>query len=74
MREFRKLLFGLCCSLGGLTGLWWAITTTPPQPQGDHALQQLGAITGPVLIRFGSGFGAGIALGLVFCLIALKPR
>lgn len=74
MRELRKFLFGLCCSLGGLAGLWWAITTTPAEAQGEHALAQLGAITQPVLLRFGAGLTAGIALGLVFCLVALKPR
>ena len=74
MRELRKFLFGLCCSVGGLAGMWWAITTTPPQAQGDHALEQLSAITEPVLIRFGAGFATGLAVGLVFCLVALKAR
>ena len=74
MRELRKFLFGLCCSLGGLAGLWWAIATTPAEAQGEHTLEQLSAITQPVLFRFGAGLAAGIALGLVFCLVALKPR
>ena len=74
MQELRKLVFGLCCSLGGLAGLWWAIATTPEQPQGEHALEQLGGVTGPVLLHFGAGFTAGVAIGLISCLAVLKPR
>ncbi len=64
-RELRKLVFGLCCAIGGLAGLWWAILTVPP---GRGPAE----VIGPVAAHFGAGFGAGVAIGLLACLTALR--
>jgi len=57
-RELAKLLFGLCCALGGLAGLWLAIVAVTPG-------QDFAEIAPAVAARFGAGFGGGAALGLL---------
>ena len=65
-RELGRLLFGLCCALGGLAGLWWTIVTLPPGQEPAAALRAIAA-------HFGAGFGAGIVLGLLLA-TALRRR
>ena len=63
----RRLLFGACCSLGGLGGLWTAIWSLPvDEPQGPLGAD-LARLAQPVLERFGVGLacGAAIAFGIV---------
>jgi hypothetical protein len=74
LRELRKLVFGTCCSLGALIGLWTGIWSSPDlDPQGslgDH----LTGMAKPMLAHFGVGLGVGITVGLAVCLTLLKPR
>jgi hypothetical protein len=74
LREFRKLVFGTCCALGALGGLWTGIwTNAEPQPRGDIG-DDLVRLFKPMLAHFGVGLGIGVALGLAICLTVLRPR
>ena len=66
-RELAKLLFGLCCALGGLAGLWWAITTAPPRLEPADVLHA-------VAVNFGTGFGAGVAIGMLLAGAVVRGR
>jgi hypothetical protein len=72
--ELRKLVFGACCALGGLAGLWLAIWTIPEPKQKTDLGADLSRLLHPVLVHLGIGLAAGTALGLLICLTALKPR
>jgi hypothetical protein len=65
-RELAKLLFGLCCALGGLAGLWLAIVAVTPG-------QELAEIARTAGLRFGVCFGVGSAAGLLLA-VPLRRR
>jgi hypothetical protein len=74
LHELRKLVFGACCAVGGLAGIWIAMWSTPePDPKSDLG-EELSRLAHPVLVHLGIGLAAGTALGLLICLTALKPR
>ena len=74
VREFRKIMFGLCCALGALGGLWTAIWSSPEPKHPGHIGQELSEMLKPMLVHFGIGFGIGLAAGLLLCLTLLRPR
>jgi hypothetical protein len=74
LRELRKLVFGVCCALGALGGLWTGIWANAEVPAGGSLIADLGDMLKPMLAHFGAGLGAGVAAGLVICLTVLKPR
>jgi hypothetical protein len=74
LRELRKLVFGACCALGALGGLWTGIWTSAEVDGGGNLLDDLGGMLKPMLAHFGVGLGVGVATGLAICLTLLKPR
>src|SRR3954471_2423907 len=79
LRELRKLVFGACCALGGLAGLWVAMWSIPePEHRSNFKAADLGAALSRVSPTVpgdpGIGLAGGIGLGLLICLTALKPR
>jgi hypothetical protein len=74
LRELRKLVFGACCALGGLAGLWVAMWSVPEPQQKTDLGSDLSRIAHPVLVHLGIGLAAGTSIGLLICLTALKPR
>jgi hypothetical protein len=74
LHETRKLVFGACCAIGGLAGLWSAVWSAPqPEPRGALGAD-LANMVQPVLAHFGAGLAAGTVLGLALLLTVLKPR
>jgi hypothetical protein len=74
LREFRKIMFGLCCALGALGGVWTGIWDSPELDHPGSIGEDLSNMMKPMLVHFGIGLGAGVALGLALCLTVLKPR
>jgi hypothetical protein len=74
MRELRKVVFGACCGLGALGGLWTGIWASPELDHPGSIGDDLASMLKPMLAHFGAGLGAGVAVGLVICLTLLKPR
>jgi hypothetical protein len=74
LRELRKLVFGTCCALGGLGGVWTGIWRSPELHAQGGLLDELWSTLKPMLVYFGGGLAIGIALGLLICLTVLKPR
>jgi hypothetical protein len=74
LRELRKLVFGACCALGALGGLWTGIWANAEIPAGGSLFGDLGDMLKPMLAHFGVGLGVGVAAGLLICLTVLKPR
>jgi hypothetical protein len=74
LRELRKLVFGACCALGALAGLWTGIWASPELDQRGSIGDDLSSMMKPMLAHFGVGLAAGLALGLALCLTLLKPR
>jgi hypothetical protein len=74
LRELRKIVFGGCCALGALAGLWTGIWASPELDRPGGIGDDLSSMLKPMLAHFGVGLGAGIALGLAICLTLLKPR
>jgi hypothetical protein len=74
LRELRKLVFGACCALGGLAGVWSAMAGVPQLEPGSSLGDELLTTLQPMLARFGIGLAAGTAAGLVLVLTLLRPR
>src|SRR5688500_7620923 len=74
LRELRKLVFGACCALGGLGGMWTGIWRSPELQAHGGLLDELWSTLKPMLVYFGGGLALGIAVGLLICLTLLKPR
>ena len=74
LRELRKLVFGACCALGGLIGMWTGIWRSPELEARGGLLDELWSTLKPMFAYFGGGLALGIALGLLICLTLLKPR
>ena len=74
MRELGKLVFGICCALGALGGLWTGIWTSAELESRGNLGDDLVTMLKPMLAHFGIGLGAGVAVGLALCLTLLKPR
>ena len=74
LRELRKLVFGACCAIGGLAGMWTGIWRSPELDAGGGVFDELASTLKPMLPYFGGGLGLGIAVGQLICLTLLKPR
>ena len=74
LRELRKLVFGACCAIGGLAGMWTGIWRSPELGERGSLLDELWSTLKPMLAYFGGGLAIGIAVGLLICLTLLKPR
>jgi hypothetical protein len=74
LRELRKLVFGACCAVGGLVGVWTGIWRSPELHAHGGLLDELWSTLKPMLVYYGVGMGIGIAVGLLICLTLLKPR
>jgi hypothetical protein len=74
LRELRKLVFGACCAIGGLAGMWTGIWRSPELDARGGLLDELWSTLKPMLAYFGGGLAIGIAIGLLICLTLLKPR
>ena len=75
-RDVRALLLGVCCTAGGLTGLWQGMLAVPTDAPSPHVLTAFGDVMQPVGIGVGLGVAAGALLATAVCMCVpwLRPQ
>ena len=58
-RDVRAVLHSVCCTAGGLVGLWQGMLAVPTEAPSPHALSALADVMLPVAI----GVAAGVTVG-----------
>ena len=67
-RDVRAVLLSVCCTAGGLVGLWQGMLAVPTETPSDHAWTALAEVMQPVLLGVGLGVAVGGLLATAICL------
>ena len=59
LRELRKLVFGACCAIGGLAGMWTGIWRSPELDAQGGVFDELASTLKPMLALLRRRAGAG---------------
>jgi hypothetical protein len=74
-RDVRAVLIGVCCTAGGLAGLWQGMLAVPTGAPSADAWIALADVMRPVMIGVGTGviLGGLCATALCICVPWLRP-
>jgi hypothetical protein len=66
-RDVRSLLHCVCCTAGGLVGLWQGMLAVPTDAPSSHVWTALAEVMQPVMVGVGVGVTAGGLLATAVC-------
>ena len=66
-RDVRSLLHYVCCTAGGLVGLWQGMLAVPTEAPSPHVWTAFTEVMQPVMVGVAAGVAAGGLLATAVC-------